>query len=89
MTNKNLVKLGQVLDEVWAERRRQIVLGFDEENDRHNSLVDWMDHIDKYLYKSFTVGEDFRTNMIKTAALCVASVEAFDKGHLTDEESVV
>ena len=78
-------------NDVLAERERQIKLahgGNTEEFDKTNSCNDWVAYINAYLgraanrvSKNQREGQDFRTNMVKVAALALAAIEAHDKGY--------
>ena len=80
----------QVLREVHAERERQWQLDYGvdiEEFDRNCSRNDWVAFVSTYIgrasnaFRNQREGQDFRENMIKAAALCVAAIEAYDKGY--------
>jgi hypothetical protein len=80
-----------VFDGVRKERDRQIDLahgGDTEQFDKNNSANDWIAYINAYtgraarkVYRNDREGQQFRENMIKAAALCIAAVEAHDKGY--------
>lgn len=86
----SLVLTAGVLDEVYAERRRQQELahgGDTEEFDKGNSRNDWIAYINAYtgraaekVFRNQRENQTFRENMIKAAALAVAAIEAHDKG---------
>lgn len=82
----------EILDEVFKERMRQVTVckhgGDTDEFDKSNTQNDWIAYINAYTGRaSQKVGrnekeaQEFRTNMIKAAALCVAALEAYDKGY--------
>ena len=77
----NPLRLG-IFREVDLERERQIVLrhgGDTAECDKQNTSNDWVAYISTYAGRATAkVGLNFRTNMIKVAALAVAAIEAFD-----------
>lgn len=80
-----------VFDEVFQERSRQIGLahgGNTEEFDKTNSRNDWIAYVNAYIgraaqkcYRNEREGQQFRENMIKAAALCVAAVQAHDRNY--------
>lgn len=79
----------KILQEVKDERERQIALAFKgstEDFDRANTKNDWVSYITTYAGRAtdklYRDQQDFRSNMIKVAALAVAAVEACDKGYL-------
>jgi len=72
-----------VLNEVAQERERQInTYGWD---DSLNSKNDWAAYVTTYAGRARDerIGEDFRRNMIKVAALAVAAIEACDREYPT------
>jgi hypothetical protein len=79
------------IEEVAAERQRQAALahgGDTEEFDRSNSRNDWIAYVNAYMgraaekvLRNEREGQDFRVNMVKAAALCIAAIEAHDKGY--------
>jgi len=83
--------LSSVLDEVAAERQRQIDLAFGgntEDFDTTNSQGDWVSFIAAYsgrapcrVFRNKREGQSFRTNMIKVAAVATAAIQAYDAGH--------
>lgn len=71
-----------VLDERAAQEAR-----FDN-FDKTNTQNDWVAYIASYsgrasakVIRNQTEGQTFRANMVKTAALALAAVEAHDKGY--------
>lgn len=84
-------KTEEVLRELLDERIRQLNLGHGgdtEEFDRGNSRNDWIAYVNAYIGRASEKvsrnereGQQFRENMIKAAALCVAAIEAHDKGY--------
>ena len=81
----------KVVADIVAERNRQISLshgGDTDKFDKGNSRNDWIAYLNAYsgraaqkVFRNEKEGQDFRTNMVKTAALCVAAIEAHDKGY--------
>jgi len=80
-----------VIDDIVEERGRQTALahGGDTEGfDKHNSKNDWVAYVSAYTGRAAAKcarnereGQEFRANMVKAAALCVAAIEAHDKGY--------
>ena len=85
----------RVLEEIGDERRRQKSLahgGDTDQFDRTNSENDWVAYICAYagrasrkVARNERERQDFRSNMIKVAALAVAAIEAFDNAGGRDE----
>lgn len=83
--------MSTVIDDVKAERRRQIELahgGDTEEFDKGNSRNDWIAYLNAYsgraakkVFRNEREKQGFRENMVKAAAICVAAIEAHDKGY--------
>lgn len=83
----------QIFKEIKEERERQVdcfkqLLDL-EEFDKQNSSNDWIAYIVAYtgraarkVYRNDREHQYFRENIIKVAALCVAALEAYDKGYL-------
>ncbi len=81
--------MSRALEDVRLERVRQIDLahgGDTEAFDCRNSQNDWVAYISAYVGRaSDEVARneqedcDFRENMVKTAALAIAAIEAYDK----------
>lgn len=80
-----------VLDEIFQERERQRQLGHGgdtEEFDRGNTRNDWCAYIMAYagraaekVFRNKRENCDFRSNMVKVAALAMAAIQAEDKGY--------
>lgn len=76
---------------VLEERQRQILIAHDgdtEEFDKGNSRNDWIAYTNAYIgraadkcFRNEAEHQNFRVNMIKAAALCIAAIEAHDKGY--------
>jgi hypothetical protein len=83
--------MDDILQQIKAERERQIALahgGDTDAFDKKNSRNDWIAYITAYagdasdkVLKNERNGEDFRTNLVKVAALAIAAIEAHDKGY--------
>jgi len=77
MTNQE-----KIIEEILAEREYQDhKWGGDEHDDMHGSH-DWVAFIIKHMGKAITWpwnGEQFRSQMIKVAALAVAAAEWYDR----------
>jgi hypothetical protein len=81
--------------DVRMERNRQVLLalgGDTEAFDRSNSANDWIAYVNAYLgraarkvYRNDHEQQKFRENMVKAAALCIAAIEAHDKGYFDVE----
>lgn len=79
------------LDDVIAERAKQRVLahgGDTDAFDKSNSRNDWVAYVNAYtgraaekVYRNERECQTFRENMVKAAALCLAAIEAHDKGY--------
>ena len=81
----------EILNEILAERIRQIKFckdgGDTNAFDKTNTKNDWVAFIAAYagrasskVFRNERQLEDFRTNMIKVAALSLAAIEAHDQG---------
>ena len=80
-----------VLNDIAGERKRQIELAYGGDTevfDRSNARNDWIAYITAYLGRATAncqrnerEDQDFRANLLKAAALCVAAIEAHDKGY--------
>ena len=56
-------------------------------------MIDWIAYVSAYIgrasrkvLRNDVENQQFRENMVKAAALCVAAIEAYDKGYLEDIE---
>ena len=84
-----------ILKEILLERERQINLahgGDTEAFDRTNTQNDWVAYICTYagraaakVFRNIKEGHSFRVCILKVAALCLAAIEAYDKGYCKDE----
>lgn len=81
----------RILEEILAERSRQIEAckhgGDTNEFDKGNSRNDWIAYVNAYIgraaekvHRNEREGQQFRENMLKAAALCMAAIEAHDQG---------
>lgn len=80
-----------IIQQILAERERQLHLahgGDTEAFDKGNSKNDWIAYVNAYIgraaekvFRNEKEGHEFRANMVKAAALCVAAIEASDKGY--------
>lgn len=70
-----------LIDEVWAERRRQIEGGYTHAHDDEHGVGHLIEWAEAYFTGSGTyqLGHYNRDNMIKGIALMVAAVEALDR----------
>lgn len=74
-------QFSDVVDEVIAERKRQLRLWGDH-IDNKNTPNDWMAYVFSYVGKALTYPFDperFRESMINGAALCIAAAEWCDR----------
>lgn len=81
----------KAVTDVLAERERQITLkhgGDTDAFDKVNTRNDWIAYLNAYsgraankVFLNEREGLDFRSNMVKAAALCIAAIEAHDKGY--------
>ena len=81
----------KVVDDILAERERQVALahgGNTEAFDKSNSKNDWISYVAAYtgraaekVLRNEREGQHFRENMVKAAAIILASLEAHDKGY--------
>jgi len=82
----------KIVDEILKERARQIDVckhgGDTNDFDKGNSRNDWIAYVTAYLgraghqvARNEREQQEFRDNMIKAAALCLAALESHDKGH--------
>lgn len=89
---ENHEKTWNVADEVLAERYRQIhqcrFAGISADDyDKINTKNDWVAYITAYAgratdcHRNETEEQPFRDNLVKAAALCLAAIEAHDKGY--------
>lgn len=79
--------LEKVIEDVIEERMRQKTTG-NADIDSSNTRNDWIAFINAYIgrsaarcFRNKREGQEFRANMVKAAALCVAAIEAHDKGY--------
>jgi len=80
----------EIVDLIVEERERQIKLahgGDTNEFDRRNTKNDWVAYITAYagraaekVGRNERQGEGFSDNLIKVAALCIAALEAEQRG---------
>lgn len=78
------------IDDVIVERARQRAASIGGDTDRFdttNTRNDWVALVNAYTGRAADKSirnqsecQDFRQNMVKAAALCVAAIEAHDKG---------
>lgn len=83
--------MDRILNEIRVERERQIALahgGNTKAFDEANSRNDWIAYVNAYIgraaakvFKNEREACEFRANMLKAAALCVAAIESHDAGH--------
>lgn len=78
----------EIVNDVLAERNRQRELAGIEDLDKRNTKNDWVGYITAYsgraadkVIRNQKEGQDFRTNMVKVAALALAAIDAHDKGY--------
>lgn len=76
----------QAIQDVLAERDRQ---GNFKDFDKSNTKNDWVSYISAYsgraaakVARNQRENQTFRENMVKTAALALAAIEAHDSGYL-------
>lgn len=91
MTNTYML---QALQDVKAERERQLAIAIGGDTakfDETNTQSDWVAYITAYagrapakVFRNGAQNEDFRTNMVKVAALALAAIEANDSGIIHD-----
>lgn len=74
------------VQDILTERAKQVE-NF-EDFDKSNTKNDWVSYISAYsgraaakVRRNEREGNDFRSNMVKAAALALAAVEAHDKGY--------
>ena len=81
--------MDKAIQDIIAERERQKSLSFGgkpaTDFDQKNGQADWVNYIVRYAAGGAPKLEnrkdfDFRAAMVKTAALAVAAIEAFDAG---------
>lgn len=83
--------MSKAIEDVVAERERQISCahgGDTDEFDKTNSRNDWIAYVAGYtgrasqkMFRNERENQSFRENMVKAAAVCVAAIEAHDKGY--------
>lgn len=87
MTEENMIAL-PVYAEIQAERDAQVARWGNTSDDTNNAPNDWVSYISHYATNWFgnqfppyatEVVDDFRTSMIKTAALAIAAIESIDR----------
>ncbi len=75
-----------IFDEIDIERKRQDAC-IGHEFDDKNTPSDWVTFITRQASEAATAIEDFdsnyRTGMVRAAAMCVAALEAFDRAQGT------
>ncbi len=75
-----------IFDEIDIERKRQDA-GIGHEFDDKNTPSDWVTFITRQASEAATVIENFdsnyRTGMVRAAAMCIAAIEAFDRSQGT------
>lgn len=81
-----------LIDEVIAERIRQIKKGFNEAHDDHHSLDELADHILAYAgwgkeMLRLSHPEKFRTRMVQVATMALAAVESYDRRNTLPKET--
>jgi hypothetical protein len=85
-----MARRNRIVGEVIHERERQIAV--DGANtgamDKTNTRNDWIAYINAYtgraaekVFRNERERQTFRENMVKAAALCLAAIEAHDKGY--------
>jgi hypothetical protein len=89
MLMKNPIRQ-KILDEIDAERERQVSGGpgvHTDDFDKTNTANDWIAYIIAYagraarrVYRNQREKQGYRENLVKTAALAVAALEAYDRG---------
>jgi len=71
----------KILDEIDKEREYQNNMWGDE-FDKKNTPNDWLAYVASYVGRALTMPwnpQEFRTGLIKVAAICVAAIEWCDK----------
>lgn len=78
--------MSAAVQDILTERAKQVDQF--EDFDKSNSKNDWIAYLNAYsgraaakVHRNAREGYDFRSNMVKTAALALAAVEAYDKGY--------
>ena len=82
MSVKDVKRTGKIYNEITQKHIRQDEQWGGPEHDGGNSVSDWYKFCEKFLRRS--QNEDpkvFRENMVKVAALVVASLERFDRNY--------
>jgi hypothetical protein len=80
----------EILSEVNDERKYQDEL-WGQHNDDGTTEAEWKTYIDQYthaFHRAEKYKDDFRTRMVKVAALAVAAVEAFDRTNIKVDGAV-
>jgi hypothetical protein len=87
--------MSQAIEDIKKERQRQIELahgGNTENFDKTNTENDWIAYINAYIgraaqkcFRNEAEKQDFRTNIVKAGALCVAAIEACDECYIQNE----
>ena len=78
--------MSKIIDAIIAERLRQGTLTNVQGVEPSNTKNDYIAYITAYVGRAANKckrnereGQDFRTNLVKAAALCVAAIEKFDE----------
>jgi hypothetical protein len=77
------IETRKVLEEIFTERQYQETKWGDS-FDSKNTANDWVAYIVKYAGQSVTLpwnSDQFRTQLLKVAAICVAAVERIDRNN--------
>lgn len=98
MSNTSIEQRQEILGEILGERERQVELahgGDTDSFDRTNSMNDWVGYICSYagraaakVFRNQRETPDmddrgrFRSNMVKTAAIAIAAIEAHDNEYI-------
>ena len=92
MSHERAIAIESIRDE--RERQERLMTNDDgtpcDESDKGNTANDWAAIVLSYVgraaktWRNAREGEPFRANMVKAAATCLAAIEAFDKGYVTE-----
>jgi hypothetical protein len=79
----------RVLSEIADERRRQDELWGGSYHDDEHGEYEWIDIIDHYVdqarFATRSPAKDYRTELVKVAALAVAAIESYDRKQKGDQ----
>jgi len=77
--------MDEIFEEIKEEREYQRTIGWNTSSDDKNTTLEWAGFICNYATRSICGATahlaDFRTSMVKVAALAIAAIEAYDRNN--------